>query len=233
MSNNFNLNKFNSLLETAKNAISCDSECQKKKKADELKKNLLVAKSNLVLAEPNFELAKKNYYTYVSGQSGYNELVEEELTQQADQFIGEFKDNFDTEISNIKTKLETYNGIFINFRNVVDLYEQYKEENIELFKELKDETNDILTNDRKTYYQNQEIDGLNLIYFYILWIIYFVIVCCYGVFSLIYPSQFNWKIRLFILVLFIILPFISTFILGKIIQLLYWLFSMVPKNVYK
>jgi len=233
MTNQFDLNKFNSFIESANNIISCDPECQQNKTLQELKNNLTAAESNLTLAVPQFEIAKKNLYTYVSGENGYNEMMEQELTEKADLFTKMFKDNYDTEISKIKTQLETYNGLFINFRNIVDLYKQYKKENIELIKELKEETNDILTNDRKTYYENQQIDGLNLIYYYFLWIIYFLIVACFGVFSFIYPSQYNWKIRIFVLIIFIVLPFVSTIILGKFIQLIYWLFRILPKNVYK
>jgi hypothetical protein len=233
MTNQFDLNKFNSFIESANNIISCDSECQKNKTIQDLRNQFLTSESNLSLAVPQFEIARRNYYTYISGQNGYDEMIEEELKEKADLFVEMFKDNYESEISKIRTQIQTYNGLFINFRNVVDLYNKYKKENIELTKELKEETNDILTNDRKTYYENQQIDGLNLIYYYILWIIYFVIVACLGVFSFIYPSQYNWKMRIFILILFIGLPFVSTIILGKFIQLVYWLFGILPKNVYK
>ena len=232
MTNQFDLNKLNSFIESANNIISCDSECQRNKTIQELKNKLETAESNLTLAAPEFEIAKRNYYTYISGQSGYMELIEKELEEKADVFVKLFKDSYETEISKIKTQLDTYNGLLINFRNIVDLYKQYKKENKDLFEELKEETNDILTNDRKTYYENQEIDGLNSTYYYILCVIYYIIVGCFFVFSLIYPSTFNWKARLFILVIFIILPFISTILLGKIIQLIYWLFGILPKNVY-
>jgi hypothetical protein len=233
MTNNFDLNRFNSFIESANNIISCDSNCQKNKRIEVLKNNLQTTETNLALALPQFELARKNYYTYISGENGYNEMIEEEFAEKANLFIEMFKDNFQTDISKIRKQIETYNGLFTNFRNVLDLYNKYKKENIELTKQLKEETNDILTNDRKTYYENQEIDGLNLIYYYFLWTIYLLIVFCFGIFSLIYPSQYNWKIRFFILIIFIVLPFISTIILGKFIQLLYWLFGIIPKNVYK
>jgi hypothetical protein len=232
MTNQFDLNKLNSFIESANNIISCDSECQRNKTIQELKNKLETAESNLTLAAPEFEIAKRNYYTYISGQSGYMELIEKELEEKADVFVKLFKDSYETEISKIKTQLDTYNGLLINFRNIVDLYKQYKKENKDLFEELKEETNDILTNDRKTYYENQQIDGLNSTYYYILCVIYYIIVGCFFVFSLIYPSTFNWKVRLFILIIFIILPFISTILLGKIIQLIYWLFGILPKNVY-
>ena len=100
-------------------------------------------------------------------------------------------------------------------------------------KELKNETNDVLTNERKTYYEDQENGYLNVYYYYFLFVIYCIIFICFCIFSIIYPSSINWKIRLFLGLIFVILPFISTWILGKTIQLLYWLFDLLPKNVYK
>ena len=233
MTNQFDLNKFNSFLDSATKAISCDSECQKNKTAKSLKNKYFTAKSNLTLAEPQYEMAKKNYYTYISGEDGYNELIEKELKEKAKIFINEFKDNYKKEKSKIMTQLETYDGLLINYENIVDLYNQYKRENIEYSKQLKDETNDVLTNERKTYYEDQQNDGLNHYYYYVLFVIYIIIVICFAVFSLQYPSSFHWKTRGFILLIFIILPFISTWILGKIIQIFYLIFNLLPKNVYK
>jgi len=232
MTNQFDLNKFNSFLDKATQAISCNSDCQKQQHEQKLKDKYLNALSNLSLAEPEFQVAKKNYYTYVSGQNGYNEMIEEELSQVADLIIQTFKENYDDEISKIKSQLETYNGLLINFKNVVDLERKYKKENLQLYKQLKEDTNDILTNERKTYYEDQQISSLNAYYYYILWIIYIVVVLCLIVFSLIYPSQSSFYTKILLIILFIILPFISTFILGKIIYIVYWLFGLLPKNVY-
>jgi hypothetical protein len=185
------------------------------------------------LAEPQYQLAKQNYYTYVSGQNRYSQIIEKELTEKADIFINKFKDNYNLEKTKILTQLDTYDGLLINFKNVVDLYEWYIKENAELEKQLKEETNDVLTNERKTYYEDQQNDVLNFYYYYFLFTIYVIIVICFGIFSLIYPSTFNWRTRAFIFLVFAVLPFISTWLLGKIIQIIYWLFSLLPKNVYK
>lgn len=233
MSNQFDLNKLNSFLNLATQTISCDSECQRNKREKKLKDKYLTAKENLHLAHPQYELAKQKYYTYVDGQSGYDEMIEQELKAKADLFDKNFKENYVAEKEKIQSQLQTYDGLLINFRNIVDLYKQYKQENIKLFKELKNETNDVLTNERKTYYEDQENGYLNMYYYYFLLVIYYIIVICFFVFSIIYPSTINLKIRLFLGLIFAILPFISTWILGKIIQLLYWLFDLLPKNVYK
>ena len=233
MTNQFDLNKFNSFLDKATQAISCDAECQRKKTEEELKTKYLNAQSNLGLAEPEFQIAKKNYYTYASGESGYNDMIENEFNEKADLIVNKFKDNYQDEIRKIKIQLDTYNGLLINFRNVEDLHKKYKKENAQLYNQLKENSNDVLTNERKTYYEDQQNESLNSYYYYILLVIYIIVVVCLIVFSLMYPTQTTWKVKILLVVVFLILPFISTWILGKIISIIYWLFSLLPKNVYK
>lgn len=233
MNNQLDLNSFNSFLDKATQAISCDSNCQQNKTQQELKDKYLNAKTNLSLAEPEFLVAQKNYYTYVSGQSGYNEMIEEELQQKSDLISTQFKKNYQDDVNKIKSKLETYNGLLINFRNIVDLDKKYKKENKQLYKELKENTNDVLTNERKTYYEEQQNTTLNYYYYYILLIIYGIAIICFIIFSIIYPSQTGLKGKIGLIIIFIALPFISTFILGTVIYIFYWIFGLLPKNVYK
>jgi len=233
MTNKFDLNKFNSFLNAAAQTIACGPVCQQQKKADELKNKYLTAESNLALAEPQYQIAKQNYYTFTAGQSGYDDMMESEYREKVELIADKFKESYNEEISKIKTQLDTYNGLLINFRNVVDLHKQYKKDNSQLFKQLKNDTNDILTNERKTYYEDQQIESLNSYYRYILWIIYIIAVICFATFSLIYPSQTSLLVRLLLLGAFIALPFVSTWILSLIIKLVYWLFGFLPKNVYK
>jgi hypothetical protein len=112
------------------------------------------------------------------------------------------------------------------------LYLNYKKENIELAKELKDNTSDVLTNERKTYYENQGIDTLNFVYYYILLLVYFIFLVGYIVTTLFYPSQLNWKIRFGIFLLLVILPFISPWILAFVISIMYKIYDLLPKNIH-
>jgi hypothetical protein len=48
-----------------------------------------------------------------------------------------------------------------------------------------------------------------------------------------YPSKSDWKVRFAIFILFILLPFVSTWILGLFIYIVYEFYNLIPKNVYK
>lgn len=232
MSNQNDMNKFNTLISQASDAIMCNSECRKQRETDKLKQNYLNSKTNLSSASNQVQVAQKNYVTFTQGDSGYNDLVNNELEEKATQIADAFTSKFTADSTKIQTQIDTYKGLLLNVKNVADLYFKYKKENVKLIKDLKNESNDVLTNERKTFYEDQKIDGLNGFYSYFLLTIYVICVICFGIFSIIYPSQTNWKIKLATFIGFILLPFFSTWILGKIIYLIYTLYELLPKNVY-
>jgi hypothetical protein len=231
MSGAFNFMDFNSFLESATQNIMCGKECQQKKTSQQLKQDYLNAQTNLITAPQQVEETQKNYVTFTQGEQAYNQLHSSQIQQKVTTISNTFQEKFNNEVSKIQNQIKGYSGLLINFKNVIELYINYKKDNVLLFKELKDETSDVLTNERKTYYEDQGIDNLKFIYYYILLSIYVLCVLCFFFFSLIYQTSFSWKIKFAILVAFIILPFISTYLLDFIIGLVYFLYSFIPKNV--
>jgi hypothetical protein len=230
---NNNLDKFNSMIDKATAVISCGPECQRQKKDEELEQAYFNAQTNLATAPNNLYVSRQNYVVFDQGQEAYDELIDSELLQQAEQLTSYFQTNFTNESQNINFNINTYSGLLINLKNIFDLYLKYKQENIDLFKQLKEETNDLLTNDRKTYYQDQGIDNLKFYYHYFLLFIYVIVVLIYVVYNFMYPSQLSILVRIIILVVMVLLPFISTFILGKIIGFIYQIYNWLPKNAHK
>jgi hypothetical protein len=233
MANQIDLNKFNALISQASDSIMCNSECRKQRKSEKLKKRYLTAQTTLDSASNQVQVAQRNYVTFTQGNNAYNELLENQLEEEAQAISTIFNEIFDTESNKITSQINSYNGLLLNFNNILDLLKQYTTENIKLSKELKKETNDVLTNERKTFYEDQKIDGLKFYYFYFLVSIYVIFIICFAVFSLIYPSQTNWKIRFLIFVCLIALPFLSSWILGIILYLIYEAYNLLPKNIYK
>ena len=225
------VDRFNELVLQATDRLTCDSECQKQKQADQLEQKYL-SLASCSSSSGEAREAQKNYIVFTQGQAAYDQHNNGQLQQQVQAIIEQFTQNFNNEITTINSQINTYNGTLINFRNIIDLYIQYKKENIELFKEVKYENNDVLVNERKTYYEDQNIDSLGFYYFYFLLSIYIVCVICFIIFYFIYPSQTSWKIIIVIIILFAALPFISSWILATVIYLLYTLYEFLPKNVY-
>jgi hypothetical protein len=233
MKSNLNLNKFNSLINQASNAIMCDSNCQKQKQAEKLKQKFESAQENLATASGQLQVAEKNYVTITQGDDAYSNLQDLKLEKKAQKVVDQVNTLINSASATITTEINTYNGLLLNFKNVVELHHKYLAENIELKKDLKDEIDDVTKNDRKTYYENQEIDNLKLYYYYFFMTIYVICIICFVVFGFIYPSQTTLLKRLLIFIGLVILPSISTWILGTAIKFVHYLYSLLPKNVYK
>ena len=211
--NNVDVNKFNDFLDNANKVLSCDSNCQEQKKKDELKKKYLEAKTNLLTAPNQVETSYKNYLTYTKGDSAYNEYRDNELQQKAELVITTFKTNFNEGIEKAKESYDTYSGLLLNF-------------------EVKNKTSDVLTNDRKTYYEDQSIDNLSF-YYYIILVIYIIFLIGFAVSIFVFPSASTRGTLIGILVFFIIYPFICV----RIFKFLYYIkdkiMGVLPKDVYK
>ena len=232
MGTSFDMSKFNTFIQQASDSIMCNSDCQKQKEIEKLKQKYDNSQVNLASASNQVQVAQRNYVTYAQGESVYNDLKDKELYDKATLITDTFKTNFDDESAKIQTQINSYESLYVNYDNVQELYLKYEKENADLFKELKKTSNDVLTNERKTYYEDQSISNLRFYYFYFLLGIYIVCVICFGAFSLLYPSQSSLMVRLAILFAFIALPFIATWILGMILYLLYGGYHLLPKNVY-
>jgi hypothetical protein len=226
------LGNFNSLMDQASQAMSCNSECQKQKTIDELKQKYLNAQTNLATAPEQVSSSMKNYMLFTDGKPAYNDYLDKTLETTATQIATKFKTKFKEDAGKMVSNVKTYAGLLTNLKNVEELYAKYKLENVRLIKQLKDDTSDVLTNERKTFYQDQGIDTLKFLYSYFLITIYVICVIGFGVLNFVFPSKLDLKVRVGILLGLLILPFVCTRILAFIINIFYKIYSVLPKNVH-
>jgi len=231
MANNIDVNKFNDFLDNANQILSCDSKCQEQKKKNDLKKKYLEAKTNLLTAPVQVETSYKNYLTYTKGDSAYNEYRDDELQQKAEMVITTFQTNFNDGIQKAKDSYDTYSGLLLNFAHIVELYTKLVKENAFLTLEVKNKTSDVLTNYRKTYYEDQSIDNL-VFYHKIILFFYVIFVIVFAVSIFVFPSTSTRGTLLGTLAFFIIYPFICV----RIFKFLYYIkdtiMGVLPKDVY-
>jgi len=225
------MNQFNSLLEQSQKAMLCGPDCQKAEAAQTLQQKYLDAQVNLQTAPTQLQEAAKKYYTYTKGQAGYDDYLNSELQTKADAIIETLKKSFTDSISYAKTLSNTYSTQIINSQYASQMYEKYLEENAELDTKLKDNSYDIFTNDRKTYYEDQGIDDLKWWYSF-FFRFYFIIVIAYVILFFISTSNFSIISRILILLGLIIYPFIAPRIFVFFVSLYYRFVSILPKNAY-
>ena len=232
MSNNIDVNKFNDFINNANKVLSCDSKCQEQKKKNNLKKKYLEAKTNLLTAPIQVETSYKNYLTYSKGDSAYNEYRDDELQKKAEIVVTTFKSNFNDGIEKAKSSYDTYSGLLLNFAHIVELYTKLVKENAVLTLEVKKMTSDVLTNDRKTYYEDQSIDNLGF-YYTIIMVVYVICLIVFTVSIFMFPSSSSKGTLFGILLFFIIYPLICVRIFNFLYHIKDTIMGVLPKDVYK
>jgi hypothetical protein len=229
---NFNINDFNNLITQANESITCGPSCKEKEKSQQLEKNYLDAETNVASAPQQLFTAKKEYITYTQGESGYNEYIDNELQKKAETITTSYQTKFNNSVNAIKTNINIYDGLLINFNNVVDLYKKYKKDNNDLEKKLKITSSDTLTNDRKNYYEDQGINTLKTYYYFLLFVYVFIVfVFLLSVFLV--KTDVKLRIRLLILFLLIIYPFVCFWGFNLLQKMFRYIKSYFPNNVYK
>jgi len=218
---------FNNLLQEAAKSIMCGPECQQNKNKSDLYQKYLDAKTNMVNAPQMVEESAKKYYMYAEGPVGYNNYINQNLEQKFNIIKKEITTTFNNNLNNAKSNLELYKGISINYSYVLELYKYYLNDNKKLETKYKNTTADTLTNDRKTYYENQGIDTLYFYYKVIFFIYIIAAICLFGL---------NWNLTRLKKFIILICLFLYPICIIPIIKFILWCYHKVivlfPKNIY-
>jgi hypothetical protein len=223
--------QINNLLEQSAQAMLCGPDCQKQKVSDELKQKYLNAQTALKTAPINLETTKKNYYVYTEGETTYNSMLETDLKQKAETISKLISDSFNDELSSAITMNKYYNTAVINSNYTKDLLNDYNEKNKELKLQLRDRRGDILTNDRKTYYENDALDSLKQWHRF-WWYIYYLLVLVFLISIFLVNSQMTIGKKVIMSVLLIFYPYYIEFIVNKVYDFFSNIYKNLPKNVY-
>lgn len=226
-----NQQKINELLNKSADAIMCGPTCQKLKITEELKQKYLDAETNMQTAPIKLEETKKNYYIYSEGRPYYDNMQEEELKKKADTIAQLLKQNFNEELSSANTMNTYLNTALTNSQYTKDLLKEYLEKNQELKLKLREQRGDILTNDRKTYYETDALSTLKS-WHRLLWYLYYIVVLIL-IFSFIFAqSSLSVIKKIVIAVLIIFYPYYINYIVKWIYGVYNNIVSKIPKNVY-
>lgn len=222
--------QYNQFIQNYNQNASCDSECQQQQEAQQLKQNYLNAVNNLNNAPQEVQTTYQQYLNFTQGSGAYPQYQQSNLEQQAENISTEYQANFNNEMNNVKTLLSTYTGLYNNYKNIYDLNKIYTKENYELQKDIDITNTDTLTNDRKTFYENQATESLKK--YYIFFSIVYGIVIMYYLRNMI-KYNYHTPTAVGFLLLLIIYPFISLWLSLRLISFYNFLLDLLPKNQYK
>lgn len=125
------------------------------------------------------------------------------------QFI---KNKFNESIDNVKSKIENYKSQINYLNKNAELYNLYHNNNNETLKTISDNSTDILTNERNSFYENESYLS-NTIYSSILKYVYILILIMFVVILYVVKKALSIFTVIFLVILFIIIPFLLYMIL--------------------
>lgn len=154
---------------------------QKTKEKVLLEEKYLKAKLNMKTAPTKLQNSERNLLLFKGGDQAYNNFLRNKYKKEAYRIAEKtFNQNFQDEISDIFTNLQILQSLLTNYNNVYELYNKITKENVLLKKDIQLTTGVIITNTRKSVYENQVIDDLQywngwFKFFYLLIIVGYVI----------------------------------------------------------
>ena len=228
---NIDINQINSLISQAQQNISCDSNCQSQNQVNSLKQKYLDAQENKKTAGYKLDKAQKNYYVASKGQQYYTDFENNKLTKEGTRLADEFISIFNNQIDVINLNLDSYTSLYNNYDNVYELYSYYQKNMNTMRKQLKNERSDVLTNERKTYYEDQGIESLNILYYYVLLTVYVIVVLGFVGSVFMIENSYSLIKKILLIVVLILLPFISTKLLTILIIFFRKIYNLLPRNI--
>jgi hypothetical protein len=227
-------NKITDLINKSSDSITCPpgSQCMIQKTTNKLKEEYEKAKFDLNIKAPDqFKEAQKKYIIYTEGEQAYQNLeynlAQEFVEDHVLQFIENYQLLFEvTYYKNkiLQTKVDSYKYIF-------NVLLQTIANNGKIENELEITDNKILTNDRKSFYEQENYNSLKWwfkfwMYIYIFFLVIFIIAIFLG------DSEFTFLQKLGVLSIFIIYIPIAEPVTFGIIYFIHFIKSLLPKNVY-
>lgn len=167
---------------------------------------------------------------YPQGQ-GQKIQQEQELVAKAETISTSIQKQFMDDVDSANKLNAFLNTALINSENSIKLLEDYSEKNSTLKLKLKERQGDILTNDRKTYYETEALENLKL-WHRLLFIMYFIAVSILCLSLAFAPHNLSIKTSIIIALLSIIYPFYIDIIVQQIYDLWVSIVKRLPKNVY-
>jgi hypothetical protein len=223
--------QINSLLQSSKEDLNCGPDCQKEKTSQQLQSDYLNAKNNMLSAPYKLKQAQKAYITYTEGDASYNSVIKQELLADANNMTAQMEETFSKAIRNAYEELGIYETLHDNYFNLSDLLKKYVVDNDKLRSKLETEKDDTITNDRKTFYENQHYNVV-LTRFGILRWVYGVVYVIFFFIIFLKENEFTIQTKVMIVLLFLVYPFVITHLVLFVFKKMKELYDLLPSNIY-
>ena len=240
MSDNSNttqtMNNINDILSSLKEKLSCDSVCQKKRTADELKKKWLTAERRAKNSNEEIEQAKKNYYLYAEGKAGYNNIKKSEYIHLASDYGDDKNQNHDKTVADMNDLLDRYEFNTEHINSLRELLDIKMKENKEVENKIDEYGKNAFTNERKVVYENHDMGRIMTYNKILIFIYYGLLILFFAIGNFFSDKLYKLPKIWVVLIIYLIFPFTLAWLVRKLFdiknKISFFFNNKVYKNVY-
>lgn len=192
----------------------CDSACQKRKEEDKLRKKWIDSLNQYEKLPQTIESNEKKYYDFAKGDSYYkNDILKPKYEKQAYDLVKDEHKYLEDSTKKFDTLVNGYCADKKSIKRLKQLEEDLDEKNEYLREKIDDHYKTTLTDERRVYYEIQEVDQLKK-YTFILKVIYYILIGFYVFFGPFFKKDYykslkQWlRLFFYITIPFIILPIV-------------------------
>jgi hypothetical protein len=222
--------QINALLAQAAPQILCGPECQARKLTESLRQKYIDAQQNLQTAPRQVYDTRKDYLVNVDGLGSYNSTMSSSYTREANSIVTGAQTEFNDNVEEIKNMITTYNILYINVEKLTEYLITLNEENAVLQKQIEEAKSDIITNNRKSYYESQGYDVL-VTWFYVYCAIYLILLVVFLLGIFLSPTSYSYAAKFAILIIFAGYPFIVPYLMPLLFYTILNIYNKIGKNV--
>jgi len=213
--------QINKIFQEISQANACGPDCQRDNNIKDLEKQYKSAQDNIKTAPKKLYDAEKQYYVASEGTAGYNEMVYTRAIDTADKIGNELFKKFNELVNSGIELMNSFSNVNKNYQNLSELYDKLSSENKKLYDKIQNKESDIVTNDRKTFYENQKYDSSHKWHYRFLWAFYILL----ATYTIVYimaewknPNVRGFRTHMFIIFLLMLYPYLSTMIFNVITE---------------
>lgn len=221
----------NDLVQQVTSALVCGPECQAEQTNAGLLTQYHSAQIDMLDGPDKLGYTANSYYSYAKGPSAGRAFNEGKLKNLAENIANKYSSEYTSLSDSTHVLNQAYQSDVINTAHAQDLYESYLLKNQKLRVELDNTLSDVATNDRKSFYEDQQLDTLIWYYKWHL-LIYGIILLSFFLSFFFVSSSVGFFTRIGIFIGMILYLFYAKYVVIWLLQKINYIVSFFPKNVY-
>ena len=231
-SDTFDLANLNSFIQNANNSLACGYDCQNERQAAKLQEDMYKAQQTLRTAPEDYEKATQAYLTFTKGEKEFSEYQVSNLQKQAEKMANKINQEISKSLEKCNKQIDLNTNLVKNLTYQTEIVMEVQNDNSETQEDATIRSSQIITNERKSYYEN-EIIASQQFYTQLFSYIYITLVFIYILTaSLSFKNEVSWIIHVLVVLFFIFFYTYGKYIFYFLLYFFNKVWSWLPKDVY-